>query len=131
MILFLDEYIRDGLFGLSYICRLGGKHTFQQVIKSFLFINEEVFPEKREKHPIIWTNKDLTAIKILYKNLEYNFHDLLKALDIYLKTIIRFKMSLNKDCINITTFLIQRFYKIVNENDYTSPNFIKLTNMFQ
>lgn len=100
------------------------------VIQSFLYIDKEPSQEEKDKHPIIMSTKDLTNVKIVFKELEYKMPNMLKALDIYLKIIVRFDLQKQRTHVNITTFLIQRFYKIFDENDFVSPNLIKLHEMF-
>lgn len=117
----------DCLFGLSLLCRVGGISN-EKVVKPFIKIQDD-FEYNDGKYPIIFVKKDLSAVRISFKKMQFDVEHLLKALDIYLKLLVTLKMDLPRQSSNLATFLIKYFYKI-DHGSFESPNLIKLMEMF-
>ena len=64
------------------------------------------FDYRESKYPIIVINNDFSIIQV------YNFEKLINAVVILMKMIIRFKLSHNKNCVNITTFFFLNIFNI-------------------
>uniref|UniRef100_T1GN63 Uncharacterized protein n=1 Tax=Megaselia scalaris TaxID=36166 RepID=T1GN63_MEGSC len=57
-----NEFVLDSLYTLSYLCRLGRKLNYEQVIRSMVYIGDN-FDYRESKYPIIVINNDFSIIQ--------------------------------------------------------------------